>query len=226
MQTQRSYRRVLAFIFIGGLVLFAIAILNIGKNRRAQQEDESAMDRSQSSSATSEGAGSVIHISAENLLAEFQRSEANKELRIKRESLSELLNDKTETAETRYRGKRIQVTGIVTGVFIPSLEASRRILASRGTGITDEQGGAGSFITMGGPYPHSVEETLLLPGIEAWSQTGDSLQPTFGQPNIESLAGKLVVGKEATILCTFRSSSGSSPTEVSVSLEVCAPVQN
>jgi hypothetical protein len=163
----------------------------------------------------------LIRISAENLLAEFQRSEADKEVRIKKESLSTYLNDNTETAEARYTGKRIQVTGIVTGVFIPSIETSRRVSESRGTGITDEQGGAGSFITMGGPYPHSLEETLLMPGIEAWSKTGDSLQPTFGQPNIESLAGRLVVGKQASILCTFRSSSGSSPTEVSISLEDC-----
>jgi hypothetical protein len=182
---------------------------------------QSSNDYQQSSSPASGNAESVIRISAENLLAEFQRSEADKEVRIKKESLSTYLNDNTETAEARYTGKRIQVTGIVTGVFIPSIETSRRILESRGTGITDEQGGAGSFITMGGPYPHSVEETLLMPGIEAWSKTGDSLQPTFGQPNIESLAGRLVVGKQASILCTFRSSSGSSPTEVSISLEDC-----
>jgi hypothetical protein len=213
---------------IGGLVLFAVAILNTNKNRHAQQNDgpttdlsQSSNDYQQSSSPASGDAESVIRISAENLLAEFQRSEADKELRIKNESLSTYLNDKTETAEDRYKGKRIQVTGIVTGVFIPSIETSRRVLESRGKGISDEQGGAGSFITMGGPYPHSVEETMLLPGIEAWSKTGDSLQPTFGEPNIESLAGQLVVGKEATILCTFRSSSGSSPTEISVSLEDC-----
>ena len=142
-------------------------------------------------------------------------------MRIKNESLSTYLNDKTVTAEDRYKDKRIQVTGVVTGVFIPSIETSRRVLESRGKGIFDEQGGAGSFITMGGPYPHSAEETLLLPGIEAWSKTGDSLQPTFGEPNIESLAGRLVVGKETSILCTFKSSSGSSPTEISVSLEDC-----
>ena len=221
-------RRVLASVLIGGLVLFAIAILNINKNRHARQNDgpttdlsQSSNDYQQSSSPAAGDAESVIRISAENLLAEFQRSEADKELRIKNESLSTYLNDKTETAEDRYKGKRIQVTGIVTGVFIPSIETSRRVLESRGKGISDEQGGAGSFITMGGPYPHSVEETLLLPGIEAWSKTGDSLQPTFGEPNIESLAGRLVVGKEASILCTFRSSSGSSPTEISVSLEDC-----
>ena len=225
---QRPSRHVLASILIGGLVLFAIAILNINKSRHAQQNDgpttdlsQSSNDFQQSSSPVSGNAESVIRISAENLLTEFQRSEADKELRIKNENLSTYLNDKTETADDRYKGKRIQVTGIVTGVFIPSIETSRRILESRGTGISDEQGGAGSFITMGGPYPHSVEETLLLPGIEAWSKTGDSLQPTFGEPNIESLAGRLVVGKQASILCTFKSSSGSSPTDVSISLEDC-----
>ena len=225
---QRPSRHVLASILIGGLVLFAIAILNINKSRHAQQNDrpttdlsQSSNDYQQSSSPASGNAESVIRISAENLLAEFQRSEADKELRIKNESLSTYLNDKTETAEDGYKGKRIQVTGIVTGVFIPSIETSRQVAESRGTGITDEQGGAGSFITMGGPYPHSLEETVLLPGIHAWSKTGDSLQPTFGQPNIESLAGQLVVGKEATVLCTFSSSSGSSPTEVSISLEDC-----
>jgi len=225
---QRPSRPVLASILIGCLVLFVIARLTINGNRDVHQNSAPTTDLSQSSgryqqsgSLASGDAESVIRVSAENLLAEFQRSEADKELRIKNESLSTYLNDKTETAEDRYKGKRIQLTGIVTGVFIPSIETSRRVLESRGTGISDEQGGAGSFITMGGPYPHSVEETLLLPGIEAWSKTGDSLQPTFGEPNIESLAGRLVVGKEASILCTFRSSSGSSPTEVSISLEDC-----
>lgn len=175
----------------------------------------------QSSLPASGSVQSVIHVSAENLLAEFQRSEADKEVRIKNEGLSTYLNDNTETAEDRYKGKRIEVTGIVTGVFIPSIETSRRILESRGKGIFDEQGGAGSFITMGGPYPHSAEETLLLPGIIAWSKTGDSLQPTFGQPNIESLSGRLVVGKQASLLCSFNSSTGSSPTNVSISLEDC-----
>jgi hypothetical protein len=180
-----------------------------------------ASDYKQSSLRTSESAQSVIRISAENLLAEFQRSEADKEARAKSESLSTYLNDNTETAEARYKGKRIELTGIVTGVFIPSLETSRRILESRGKGVFDEQGGAGSFITMGGPYPHSAEETLLLPGITAWSKTGDSLQPTFGKQNIESLSGRLVVGKQASLLCSFSSSSGSSPSDLSISLEDC-----
>jgi hypothetical protein len=218
-------------LILPALLFFGLVMLNSFQNSGTQhnpQNDgpttdlsQSSNDYQQSSSPASGNSESVIRISAENLLAEFQRSEADKEVRIKKESLSTYLNDNTETAEARYTGKRIQVTGIVTGVFIPSIETSRRILESRGTGITDEQGGAGSFITMGGPYPHSVEETLLMPGIEAWSKTGDSLQPTFGQPNIESLAGQLVVGKQASILCTFRSSSGSSPTEVSISLEDC-----
>ena len=218
-------------LILPALLFFGLVMLNSFQNSGTQhnpQNDgpttdlsQSSNDYQQSSSPASGNAESVIRISAENLLAEFQRSEADKEVRIKKESLSTYLNDNTETAEARYTGKRIQVTGIVTGVFIPSIETSRRVLESRGTGISDEQGGAGSFITMGGPYPHSVEETLLMPGIEAWSKTGDSLQPTFGQPNIESLAGRLVVGKQASILCTFRSSSGSSPTEVSISLEDC-----
>jgi len=213
------------------VIFFGLVMLNSFQNSGTQPSlqsnepttdlSQSSNDHHQSSSPASRDTESVISISAENLLAEFQRSEADKELRIKNESLSTYLNDKTETAEDRYKDKRIQVTGIVTGVFIPSIETSRRVLESRGTGITDEQGGAGSFITMGGPYPYSVEETLLLPGIHAWSKTGDSLQPTFGQPNIESLAGRLDVGKEASILCTFSSSSGSSSTEVSISLEDC-----
>jgi len=218
-------------LILPALLFFGLVMLNSFQNSGTQhnpQNDgpttdlsQSSNDSQQSSSPASGNAESLIRISAENLLAEFQRSEADKEVRIKKESLSTYLNDNTETAEARYTGKRIQVTGIVTGVFIPSIETSRRVSESRGTGITDEQGGAGSFITMGGPYPHSLEETLLMPGIEAWSKTGDSLQPTFGQPNIESLAGRLVVGKQASILCTFRSSSGSSPTEVSISLEDC-----
>ena len=100
--------------------------------------DASPANNYQQSSLPASGrAESVIRISAENLLAEFQRSEADKEVRIKNESLSTYLNDNTETAEARYTGKRIQVTGIVTGVFIPSIETSRRVLESRGTGISD-----------------------------------------------------------------------------------------
>jgi hypothetical protein len=95
----------------------------------------------------------VHHVTAENLLAEFQRSEADKEVRIKNESLSTYLNDNTETAETRYKDKRIDVTGIVTGVFIPSIETSRRILESRGKGIFDEQGGGWLIYHNGGPLP-------------------------------------------------------------------------
>jgi hypothetical protein len=207
-------------LILPALLFFGLVMLNSFQNSRAQHNPQNDGPTTDLSPASGD-AESVIRISAKNLIAEFQQSEADKELRIKRESLSTYLNDKTETADDRYKGKRIQVTGIVTGVFIPSIGTSRRVLESRGKGISDEQGGAGSFITMGGPYPHSVEETLLLPGIEAWSKTGDSLQPLFGQPNIESLAGRLVVGKQASILCTFRSSSGSSPTEVSISLEDC-----
>jgi len=207
----------------GGILLLILGVMwfNGERNPAARDSLSSLGSTDYGGDASNTSAASVIHISAENLLAEFQRSESDKEVRIKNESLSTYLNDKTETAEDRYKGKRIQVTGIVTGVFIPSIETSRRVLESRGSGIFDEQGGAGSFITMGGPYPHSVEETLLLPGITAWSKTGGSLQPTFGQPNIESLAGRLVVGKQVSILCTFKSSSASSPTEISVSLEDC-----
>ena len=217
---------VLGVLALAVIILVFVVYSNIGPHSSnsagsPSPNSQSSNDYQQSSSPASGDAESVIRISATNLLAEFQRSEADKEQRIKNESLSAYLNDKTETAEDRYKGKRIQVTGIVTGVFIPSIETSRRVLESRGKGISDEQGGADSFITMGGPYPHSAEETLLLPGIKAWSKTGDSLQPAFGEPNIESLAGRLIVGNEASMLCTFSSSSGSSPTEISVSLEDC-----
>ncbi len=204
------------------LAVFCIlAAGSMGSPAPTKTDASPANDYQQSNLPPSGSSRSVIRISAENLLAEFQRSEADKEVRIKNESLSTYLNDNTETADSRYKGKRIEVTGIVTGVFIPSIETSRRILESRGKGIFDEQGGSGSFITMGGLYPNSAEETLLLPGITAWSETGDSLQPTFGEPNVESLAGRLMVGKQASLLCKFSSSSGSSPTNVSISLEDC-----
>lgn len=218
MKSERK-AHVASFIFLAAFCILAAG--SMGTPAPTGTDASHVNDPRQASWSTPTGAQSVIRISAENLLAEFQRSEADKEARAKSESLSKYLNDNTETAEARYKGKRIELTGIVTGVFIPSLETSRRILESRGKGIFDEQGGAGSFITMGGPYPHSAEETLLLPGITAWSKTGDSLQPTFGQQNIESLSGRLVVGKQASLLCSFSSSSGSSPTDVSISLEDC-----
>jgi TonB family protein len=132
-----------------------------------------------------------ISISAKSLLTEVQHNKA------------------------RYVGKKVLVTGVVTGVFIPSLDTSLRVAAGRGTSAFDEKGGATSFVTMGGPYPHSIEETLLIPGIVAWSKKDGQLQPAFGQSDVGLLAGQLVVGKEASLLCSFSSS------DIQVTLEDC-----
>lgn len=200
-------------IILGFICVVSALFRTVGSSDQSQQaalrqETQSTLD------------DVVLYRSAEDLLAEFRQSAEAYQARLKSESLSAALQDNTETAEDRYRNKTIQVTGVLTGVFIPSIQTSEQMLTSRGTGIFDEQGGAGSFITMGGPHPQSIADTLLLPGIHAWSKVEDSLQPTFGQSSIAALYSQLTVGKNVTLLCKFSSASGSGQ-DLEISLEDC-----
>jgi hypothetical protein len=97
-----------------------------------------------------------------------------------------------KTASARYQGRKIAVTGTLTGVFIPSADISLRV-AERG-------GSADAFVTMGGPTPASVEETLLLPGIAAYSEESS----LFGQRAMNSVTDQLRVGGTVTLNCTFK----------------------
>ena len=97
-----------------------------------------------------------------------------------------------KTASTRYNDRRIAVTGTLTGVFIPSVGISLR--------VAKQGGSADAFVTMGGPTPASAEETLLLPGITAYSEETS----LFGQRAINSVTEQLRVGEAVTLDCTFK----------------------
>jgi hypothetical protein len=113
-----------------------------------------------------------VAIRAADLLAAFQADE--------------------RTASARYQGQKIAVTGTLTGVFIPSVDISFR--------VAEHGGSADAFVTMGGPTPASVEETLLLPGIAAYSEESS----LFGQRAMNSVTEQLRVGETVSLNCTFK----------------------
>lgn len=121
---------------------------------------------------TSSGAAAIPVIKATDLLAAFQADE--------------------KTASTRYRDQRIIVTGTLTGVFIPSADISLR--------VAQQGGSADAFVTMGGPTPASAEETLLLPGITAYSDESS----LFGQRAMSSSGEQPRVGDTITLDCTLK----------------------
>ncbi len=95
-----------------------------------------------------------------------------------------------ETANAKYKGKKVELTGVATGVFVPSFVTSMRM---------EQTGGhADAFITMGGPVPQSPEETLFLPGIAAYSET----RALFGQTSFTPALLSLRRGVTVTLLCT------------------------
>jgi hypothetical protein len=95
-----------------------------------------------------------------------------------------------EAANRKYKGKKVELTGVVTGVFVPSFVTSMRL---------EQTGGhADAFVTMGGPIPRSPEETLFLPGVVAYSES----QALFGQSQFTPALLSLRRGITATILCT------------------------
>lgn len=120
----------------------------------------------------SNSAAPVSAISAADLLAAFQTDES--------------------TASARFHDQRMTVTGTLTGVFVPSVAISLR--------VAENGGSADAFVTMGGPTPASPEQTLLLPGIAAYSEESS----LFGQRAMNSVTEQLRVGKTVTLDCTFK----------------------
>jgi TonB family protein len=112
----------------------------------------------------------VINVDATSLLAAYQADDS--------------------AANTRFNTKKVAVTGELTGVFVPSIDVSLR-MAEKGRE-------ADAFVTMGGPTPTSVEQTLFLPGIDAYSE-----RPSlFGQQNTAAIFDRLRVGETVTLVCT------------------------
>jgi TonB family protein len=123
-------------------------------------------------------ADSVIRTSAVSLLAAVRQSAAEESVRINQQSLLEYMNDKRNVG-AQYDGRRVLVTGTATGVFVPSAEERQQVER------------ASSFITMGGPQPRSVLDTLTMPGITAASKAGRTFERS------------VAVGEQVTLLCTF-----------------------
>lgn len=95
-----------------------------------------------------------------------------------------------EAANSKYKGKKVELTGMVTGVFVPSFVTSMR---------AEQTGGhADAFITMGGPIPKRPEEALFLPGVSAYSKT----EALFGQTHFTAALLSLRRGVTVTLLCT------------------------
>ena len=114
-------------------------------------------------------------------------------------------------ANTKYKNRKVSITGVLTGVFIPSIDISMK--------------GGLPLITMGGPQLTSVAETLLLPGITAYSE-GSSV---FGHRDATEIADQVEVGKTVTIVCTcgeaFRVSDHGNA-DYSVTLKDCTLKHN
>jgi hypothetical protein len=108
-------------------------------------------------------------VDAQTLLAAYQRDESG--------------------ARATYDGRKVSITGALTGVFVPSDEL---ILRMGTKGLS-----ASAFVTMGGPRVRSPEESLMMPGITAYSKEGSF----FGQPG----PIPLIVGQVVTVACTCKS---------------------
>lgn len=134
------------------------------------------------------------------------------------------------------------VFGVLTRLVILNIAgptvaiALRKFGASVGAGAIGEKqdtlpNGRGptfhpsAFITMGAPHVSSVEETLFLPGIKAYSETSS----LFGQRDT-LITDQLTVGETVTLVCTFgdafrvdglRVGSSNEHSGYSVTLEDC-----
>ena len=106
----------------------------------------------------------IISIDATSFLAAYQSDET--------------------AANTQYKDRKISVTGVLSGVFIPPIGISMK--------------GGLPLVTMGGPQPTSVAETLFLPGITAYSESAS----LFGHRDATEVADQLKIGETVTLVCT------------------------
>jgi hypothetical protein len=73
-----------------------------------------------------------------------------------------------------------------------------------------------AFVTMGGPRPNSAEETLVLPGINAYSEPGS----LFGQGRM-AVPSQLRLDDTITLLCTFGTALRMSNDDFAITLDDC-----
>jgi hypothetical protein len=128
-------------------------------------------------------------------------------------------SDPDSTVKSYYKGRKVIMTGVLTGVFIPSVETQMRLA---------NKGGATAFVTMGGPSPDTPGETVLLPGVHANSLDGSF----FGEH--DSNADRLTVGQTITLECVVGNFSRASMftgnrltgwPDAQVALEECSLVE-
>lgn len=172
-----------AFVVIAPLVLlFGLGIFNALSNP------------SQPNPPTTFTANNALDSNAENdvPISNAPPNDEDKVISIDAASLLSAYQTDEKTAIAQFENRKVAVTGVLTGVFIPSIDVSMRVAASGGT--------ADAFVTMGGPSPASAEETLLLPGITAYSEASS----LFGQQSMNAITDQLNVGETVTLVCTCK----------------------
>jgi hypothetical protein len=108
---------------------------------KSQAHNEPARRVTPSMTAPLEVGDSALTVGADALLAAYQQDERG--------------------AESKYKHRRLTVTGTLTGVFVPTAEQALEMAQKDFT--------ATALVTMGGPRISSPAEVLLLPGISAYS---------------------------------------------------------
>jgi TonB family protein len=172
-------------VFTFGIVAILIAIAVIGSSNRETGSTSSSVPLpSAASQATTTTDGTknrqqtdqrLVRISAAELLAAYQDDEA--------------------ASNKLYKGKEVKVSGSLNGVFIPNLDIQMQA-ANRG-------GEADAFVTLGGPAPRSPEDTLLLPGIVAYSKQTEH-PSLFGLTDIQSASIAIQRGAHVVLDCKLR----------------------
>jgi hypothetical protein len=144
---------------ITGLAIVCVVVINLPADQQAHlvpsiikgpNYNEVPSRRTESSASASASAAPEIATVPE--VAPTMRDSPE---RVDSTSFLSAYQSDERAANARYEKKRVAVTGVLTGVFVPSIDVSLRMAAK---GIP-----AVPFVTMGGPHPRSVEETLLLP---------------------------------------------------------------
>jgi protein TonB len=133
-----------------------------------EEEQNAGSEPAPVTSTVSQTLAPVISVDATSLLAAYQADE------------------KATTA--RYENRKLAVTGVLSGVFIPPASVLMRA-------AWDFHPSA--FVTMGGPHASSVQETLFLPGIKAYSENSS----LFGQRNPLVIADRIRIGETVTVVC-------------------------
>jgi hypothetical protein len=100
---------------------------------------------------------------ASNVIPASSPSRAtDKVIRVDVASLLTAFEVDEKAAAAQYENRKAAVTGPLSGAFIPPVSVSMNMAAK---GLADD-----AFVTMAGPPPSSVEDTLFVPGINAYSE--------------------------------------------------------